>query len=320
MKTCIVTGASGFVAHYILDYFSSIDYIDKVIGIDTVEPKTRFLKRKLEFDIRLINLLDCVAIEDLIRTSKPDFIVHLASFSSVANSWKHPTKSFINNTNIFLNLVEAVRKFSPKSKILSVGSSEEYGCVSKECLPLVETNVLRPTSPYAVARVSQEMLSLVFTQGYGMRIVMTRSFNHIGRYQKEVFVIPKLISQFVRAERMGKREVVIKAGDLDVVRDFTDVRDVVKAYTLLLEHGVVGEIYNVCSGIGYRLIDVVDIIGRITGVRPTVITDKTFIRPLENKEIVGCNDKIKDCCGWEPSISLEESIKDIIKYYRERKS
>ena len=316
MKTCIVTGASGFVAHYLLDLFSSSATIDKIIGIDSVEPIPLCQHGGHKLETRKINLLDREAIEDLIKDSEPDFVVHLASFSSVANSWQKPTESFINNTNIFLNLIEVIRQFSPKCKVLSVGSSEEYGSVSSDCLPFVETNILRPTSPYAAARISQEMLSTVYSQGYGMRIVMTRSFNHIGWHQKKIFFISKLISQFMHAERMGKRQVVIMAGDLDVVRDFTDVRDVVKAYALLIEHGEDGEVYNVCSGIGYRLRDIVEMIGEITGIRPKIQLDQSYIRPLENREIIGSNEKIKNCCGWEPTISLNESIKDIINLWR----
>ena len=321
MKTYIITGASGFVAPYLLDYLiSSSTSIRKIICIDAVEPETRLWNKKHEVETRLLNLLDSDAVKDLIKTTKPDYIIHLASLSSVANSWRYPIESFINNTNIFLNLIDAIRQHFPQCKILSVGSSEEYGSVSVNCLPLVETDVLRPTSPYAVARVSQELLSVVFTQGYGLHIVMTRSFNHIGRFQKEVFVIPQLISQFMRAEKEGRTQVVIKAGDLGVVRDFTDVRDVVKAYALLLDHGEDGEIYNVCSGHGYRLSDIVKLIGTITGIHPIVQINNSFIRPLENKEIVGCNEKIKNCCNWVPSISLEESIKDIVEYWRSGKS
>ena len=192
--------------------------------------------------------MDSARLRTIISDIKPDYILHLASFSSVAYSWKHPEESFSNNCNIFLNLVDAVRQTCPKCRILSVGSSEEYGDIPHADLPLRENQPLNPISPYAVARVSQELLSKVYVHAFGMQIIMTRSFNHVGPRQDERFVIPSFIKRVLDIKRSGKEAGEIETGDLTIVRDFVDVRDVVEAYYMLLTRGTPGEVYNICSG------------------------------------------------------------------------
>jgi GDP-4-dehydro-6-deoxy-D-mannose reductase len=234
----------------------------------------------------------------------------------VSYSWEYPVESFNNNTNIFLNILEAVRREDIKARVLSVGSSEEYGNVSEHEVPLTETAPLKPTSPYGVARVSQELLSKVYVEGFGLDIVMTRSFNHIGPYQREVFVIPGFIKQFATAEKEGRREFILRTGDIDVVRDFSDVRDVVIAYAMLMERGLKSEVYNVCSGIGQNLSDLISLIGRIMGMKTEILRDSALGRPSENRIIVGDRTKISSLCGWKPSFSIEKTLGDTIEYWR----
>ncbi|HSA14756.1 MAG TPA: GDP-mannose 4,6-dehydratase, partial [Spirochaetota bacterium] len=213
------------------------------------------------------------------------------------------------------NLVETVRELDIQCRILSVGSSEEYGNVTKEILPLKEGMPLIPTSPYAVARLSQEWLSKVFCNGYGLDIIMTRSFNHIGPRQKDIFVIPSFAKQIMEIKSQGKKEGVLMTGDLSVIRDFLDVRDVVVAYDLLFSRGITGEIYNICSGNGISLMDVIAMISDIAGVSIHTETDKSLLRPTDNKIVFGSNAKIQEHTGWAPSISLKQSLTDVLQYW-----
>lgn len=233
----------------------------------------------------------------------------------MAYSWEHPVQSFQNNTNIFLNLIDAVRKSNIDTRILSIGSSEEYGNVNDEDLPLKEDHKLNPVSPYAVARISQEYLSRVYMDGYGIDIVLTRSFNHIGPMQKSVFVVSSLAKQLVELRNTGKNKGSIVTGDVSIVRDFTDVRDVVRAYYLLLKEGKKGHVYNVCSGIGLSIKDLIDIMAKHLNIEVDINTDNRLIRPADNKKIIGSNEKIKRELRWRNNIPLEQSLKDIICYW-----
>lgn len=315
-KISLVTGASGFVARYLISELLRRDEDVYIIGVDIIDWIDREANWEGRFENRKVNLIDPEATRRLIAELQPSRIYHLASFSSVSYSWENPVESFNNNTNIFLNILEAVRREDIKARVLSVGSSEEYGNVSENEVPLKETAPLKPTSPYGVARVSQELLSKVYVEGFGLDIVMTRSFNHIGPYQREVFVIPGFIKQFATAEKEGRREFILRTGDIDVVRDFSDVRDVVIAYALLMERGLTSEVYNVCSGIGQDLSDLISLIGGIMGMKTEILRDSALGRPSENRIIVGDRTKISSLCGWKPSFSIEKTLGDTIEYWR----
>jgi GDP-4-dehydro-6-deoxy-D-mannose reductase len=252
----------------------------------------------------------------VIEHEQPDRLVHLASFSSVGFSWQRPVDSFQNNTNIFLNVLECVRKLSPRTRILSVGSSEEYGRVDADDLPLRETTALRPLSPYAVARVAQEHLGDVYAQGFGLDIVGTRSFNHVGSGQSPAFVVSALGKQFAEVAR-GTRDRV-SVGTTSVVRDFLDVRDVVGAYRLLLERGERGEVYNICSGHGTSIADVIARFAAIAGVSPSIVIDPALVRPVENEIVVGSHAKIATRVGWRPTYALDDSLRAVFDYWRAR--
>jgi GDP-4-dehydro-6-deoxy-D-mannose reductase len=287
-----------------------------ICGIDISEPKYDYKKYSDRLNIKfcVVDMTDIGNVNKIIKEFRPDYILHLAAFSSVAYSWKHPSESFMNNCNIFLNLVSTVLDLCPKCKILSVGSSEEYGNVQHENLPIRENQSIAPLSPYAVARTSQEMLSKVYVDAYGMDIVMTRSFNHIGPRQDERFVVPSFINRILKIKENGEKEGVIEAGNLSIVRDFVDVRDVVKAYYILLTRGKKGEIYNICSGKGISLQNVVNMIAAHIGVKVETVTNPEYIRPNDNMEIVGTAYKIESEFGWKREYSLEQTISDMVTY------
>lgn len=319
MKKYLITGFAGFVSYYFLRHLdeTSIEKIE-VLGLDLNKPanfESDYDFKNLNIRFISVNLLDYNSLEIAITAFCPDYILHLAAFSSVGASWKKPVDSFMNNTNIFLNLVDAVRKNNVKCRILSVGSSEEYGNVSKNEIPLSENKILNPLSPYAIARVSQEMLSKCYVDSFNQDIIMTRSFNHIGPRQKDIFVIPSFVKQMVSGKKAGLRKIKLIVGDTSIVRDFTDVRDVVKAYKLLLEDGKSGELYNVCSGEGYSLDSIIKIISEKLDVEVLIEVNPDFIRPNDNMIIIGDNHKIKENIGWGPQYKIDETIDDMIDYF-----
>ncbi len=314
MSRILITGFSGFVSHHFLEYLYQNKISTDVYGLDLREPSFAYSEyaKVLSIRFKVINLLNIEELRELFTEFTPDYILHLASFSSVAYSWRHPAESFSNNTNIFLNLAATVSEFNSNCRILSVGSSEEYGNVFASDLPLTEESILKPVSPYAVARVSQEMLSKVYVDSYHLNIILTRSFNHIGVWQDERFVISSFINRALDLKKAGLKEGTIETGDLMIVRDFVDVRDVVRAYHLLLMKGKCGEVYNICAGKGVKLKTVIDIIGEQVGIKIHTRINPEYIRLNDNKEMIGSFDKIKRELGWEPQIDFEQTIKEMI--------
>lgn len=314
----IITGFSGFVSRHFIDYLEMNRIKSDLLGIDINTPDFDY-RNKTFPNVRFeqVDLLNNGVLENIIYTFQPEYILHLASYSSVGFSWKNPSLSFRNNMNIFLNLLEIIREVTPGCRILSVGSSEEYGNVNEAGLPLREEYPLAPVSPYAVARVSQENLSKVYSDGFGLDIVMTRSFNHIGPGQKDIFVISSFAKQLVEIKKGIKREKKLLTGDITVIRDFLDVRDVVEAYYRLFTGGVKGEVYNICSGNGISLREVIEMMCGILDLEIDLETDPTLLRPNDNRIIVGTNEKLKRATGWERKIELRKSLGDIINYWSE---
>ncbi len=312
----LITGFSGFVCKHFLDYLEKQEEIKDILGIDIQSPHfsiTEYIKLRCSF--KKIDMLDKTELNDVVVRFKPNYILHLASYSSVSFSWKKPETSFVNNTNIYLNLLEIIRLNNIDCRILSVGSSEEYGKVSENKLPLKETDSLSPLSPYAVARVSQEMLSKIYVDAYKLDIVLTRSFNHIGPGQSEIFAVASFAKQIVSCYKKKNDYEAIRVGNVNVVRDFIDVRDVVDAYNLLLKKGKKGEVYNVCSGNGITLNDIIMIMVNKLNLKIDLLQDKSLLRPVENKMIVGSNDKITKTIGWKINYNIQNSIDDIIDYW-----
>jgi len=318
----LITGVSGFVGHHFLQFLYNNRIDASVLGIDIRLPMYDVKKYKTRFELQLcqMDMLVQSEVAVAVENFQPEYVIHLASYSSVAYSWQYPEISFINNTNIFLNLVTAIRIHQPKCRVLSVGSSEEYGVVGEKDLPLTENASIEPNSPYAVARVSQEMLSKVYSNNYNMDIVMTRSFNHTGPWQDERFVIPGFIKRIKQIKNSGKCSGIIETGNINIVRDFIDVRDVVKAYFLLLKYGMSGEIYNVCTGKGIALYEVIQMIGLCLNVQVKTNENPAYIRPRDNAIVIGNNRKLLNRLEgkWQPEISLKKSIEDMLYCMKEK--
>jgi len=318
MKKYLITGFNGFVSRHFINYLESNNIRSEILGIDINRSDTNYSSLKnVITSFSQLDLLERDRLENLIYSFQPDYILHLASYSSVGFSWKNPSLSFRNNMNIFLNLMEVVREVNPSCRILSVGSSEEYGNVSGDMIPLREEYPLSPVSPYAVARVSQEQLSKVYCDGFGLDIVISRSFNHIGPGQKDIFVISSFAKQLVEIKK-GLKEPKLITGDISVIRDFLDVRDVVNAYYELFQHGTKGEVYNICSSSGVSLKDIIDMMCGILDLEVVLETDPNLLRPNDNMIIIGSNEKLKNSAGWNQKIELKKSIQDIIRYWDEK--
>lgn len=298
----LITGANGFVGRYFIEYLQNHEYDAQIFGVDVSENCLKgisYLK---------IDLSDRDATFNALRDIQPNYIIHLAAMSSVAQSWQNPAICFLNNTSAFLNIADGIRAIGLKCRILSVGSSEEYGIYSE---PMKEDFVLHPKNPYSVARLSQEYLSKLYVDYFKLDIVMTRSFNHIGPKQNQKFVIPSFVHQLVNIS-LGRQDE-IKVGNIDVVRDFLDVRDVVDAYYKIIKNGKTREVYNVCSGKGIKLEEIINIISSYLCITPKIVVDENKIRPNEIIQVVGDNTKLKTELGWNQKFSIEDTIGDMIK-------
>ena len=314
----LITGIAGFAAKHFLHYLNEQEPGSEVLGIynETLPAFDDEKLDRLHLSFSKINLLDKSKIAEVIEEFNPAYILHLAGRSSVANSWKAPADSVMDNTSFFLNIVETVRILKLNCRILSVGSTEEYGNANAG-LPLKETDCPDPASPYGVARVLQQKLVKIYAESYGVDIVHTRSFNHIGPHQKPDYVISSFAKQIVQQAKKGVSKIELVTGDVNVIRDFSDVRDVVRAYYLLLYKGVKGETYNVCSGKGYLIKNMIDLFSTIIGEHIFHSTDEKNFRPSENKVIIGSYEKLMNATGWQPQYSIQESLRDIIKYWKE---
>jgi len=305
MSKYLITGVAGFVGRYFVNYLHQNEPDATIIGVDIAS------ECALPIQYQQINLNDKAETENVILNFVPDYIVHLASISSVGQSWLDPAGCFENNTSIMLNILETVAKNKLKTKILSIGSSEEYGNSSKI---LSEDMPLNPQNPYAVAKASQEMLCKLYATGMGVDVVMTRSFNHIGPGQSERFVIPTFMRQIVNISQGAENKMLV--GNIEVARDFLDVRDVVDAYYKILHKGKSGEVYNVCSGKAYRLKEIIAIAEEILGIKANIEVDPSRLRPNDVMLIHGDNSKLKNILNRQPEYEIKQTITDILESMR----
>jgi GDP-4-dehydro-6-deoxy-D-mannose reductase len=266
--------------------------------------------RLLECDLR-----DTSSTRDVIEQVRPDRIFHLAAQSFVPTSWNAPSESLTTNVIGQLNVFEAVRKLDIDCSIQIACSSEEYGMVHPEEVPIKESNPLRPLSPYGVSKVAQDMLGYQYFMSYGMKIVRTRGFNHTGPRRGPVFVCSDFAKQIVDIE-LGKREPVLEVGNLDAKRDFTDVRDMVRGYWLSLEKGKPGSVYNICSGTSYSIKEILEMLIEISGVDLKVRTDRGRLRPSDVPLLEGDNRAFVSDTGWKPEIPMKKTLSDLLEFWR----
>ena len=310
----LITGIAGFVGSHMAEYLlrRGVD----VVG--TIRNRSRLDHiRHLQDDIRLVEceLRDPFSVETLIGQERPDLIFHLAAQSFVPTSWNSPIDTIHNNVAGQVNLFEAVRRFDLDTKIQIACSSEEYGHVEPWETPIAESNPLRPLSPYAISKVAQDYLGYQYFRSYGLKVVRTRTFNHTGPRRGEQFVTSNFAKQIAEIEK-GRREPVIYVGNLDAKRDFTDVRDVVRAYWLALERGVPGEEYNIASGKCCTIAEMLNLLLSLSGIDIEVRTDPARLRPSDVDILLGDCRKFREATGWEPEIPFRRTMEDLLNYWR----
>ena len=309
MKALIIGGA-GFVGHYLIDRLQSEGYDVHTTCLPTEMIANRGCKSYN------LNILEKETVCSILQEVKPDCIVHLAAQSSVSLAWKKPQLTVDVNIKGTLNILEAMRECGmEKTRILLVGSGEEYGYIREGACPIKESERLNPGNIYAATKAFQSMLGSIYAKAYGMNIVMVRAFNHIGPVQLTQFVVADFCNQVAEIEK-GKREPVIKVGNLSAQRDFTDVRDIVKAYEMLLRKGISGKIYNVGSGKAVAIDDILRLILEKSTTEIKIEIDETRLRPVDVPIIEADISEIKADTGWCPEIPLERTIEDTLYYWR----
>jgi GDP-4-dehydro-6-deoxy-D-mannose reductase len=305
-----MTGASGFVGAHLIDYLCQYDI--EVWGTFRKVPSF-FPNRKVNW-VKL-SLDDKDIIKATIESVKPDVIFHLAAQSNVRRSWSSVVDTFQSNVIGSINLLEALKEINREILLVNIGSSEEYGPNHEGYIK--ETSPTRPVTPYGISKLTVAQLALQYHAVYGLPIIHVRPFNHIGPGQAEGFVTSDFAKQIVEIE-LADNEKVLSVGNLDAVRDFTDVRDIVKAYYLLALQGRPGEIYNVCKGVGVKISDILNILLGMSKKRIKVIQDPDKLRPSEIPVYVGDNSKLVKEIGWDRNYSLEKSLEDILIYWRNK--
>ena len=313
----LVTGITGFVGSHFAELALARGV--EVVGSFRWRSKTENIEHiRGRLELVDCDLRDMSSAHHLIETARPDWVIHLAAQSFVGTSWQAPAETFMNNTRPQLNLLEAMRTRAPRARFLVIGSSEEYGFVTEDELPITEANPLRPLSPYAVSKVAQDLMGYQYFKSYGMDIVRARAFNHEGPRRGDVFVTSNFARQIAEIER-GVRAPVIAVGSLKNRRDYTDVRDIVRGYWLLLERGEAGEVYNLCSGRAWVIQEILDFLlaeARVPGI--TVREEPARLRPSDVPVLRGDATKVGDAVGWRPEIPFEQTLRDILEYWRAR--
>ena len=306
----IVVGGGGFVGPYL------VKHLKEEQGMEVYVTKTE--KETLDMDcsgIYNLDILELNQVVELLNKIRPDYIFHLAAQSSVAYSWKNPGLTIDVNIKGCVNLLDGIRQLDYKPRVLLIGSGEEYGHIKDGECPIVEDNVLRPGNIYAATKSCQNMLGKIYSDAYDMDVMMVRAFNHIGPNQTPVFVVADFCKQVADIEN-GLSEPVIYVGNLSARRDFTDVRDVVRAYAMLVKDGKRGETYNVGRGHAVAIQEILERIVALSDKDIEVRVDESKLRPVDVPIIEPDITKIRETVGWEPEIELETTLNETLEYWR----
>ncbi len=318
-KQVLITGVGGFVGSHLLDLLVSKKANYELYGII----RGRSSLEKIGHNVNSLRMINCDLVNfgsvfNVVREIKPDFIYHLAGESSVKLSWAGPFSSVNNNIVATLNILEALRFVDNKeTKILLACSSEEYGLISEEDIPIKEETSLKPVSPYAVTKVAVDMFGSQYYSSYGIRVIRIRAFNHTGPRRDEVYALSNFAKQIVEVEK-GIKENKISVGNLSAIRDYTDVRDVVRGYELAMELCEPGEVYNLCSSKGYKMGNLLEILIGLSKLHIQIAQNEGRLRPVDLPIIVGDNSKFVKTTSWKPQISIEHTLQDLLNYWRKQ--
>jgi GDP-4-dehydro-6-deoxy-D-mannose reductase len=295
----LITGAGGFVGHHLQRHLEQEG--DEVIATDRATDG--------------LDILDAPALLDLFRRAAPEVVYHLAGASDVGGSWQTPQATFRANAEGTLNVLWAARETGAE-RVLTVGSADVYGKVTADDLPIHEDLALRPVSPYAASKAAADAVALQAWLGHSQHVVRCRPFNHLGPGQTERFVAPAIAGRIAQNERSGDTEV--KVGNLSPKRDFTDVRDVVRAYRLMVVQGRPGEVYNVCSGRAIAVQDLAEQFIAMAEIPMRLVPDPDLQRPVDIPVLLGDNSRLHADTGWVPEIPLEVTLRDLLDDRRRR--
>ncbi|MFC1917410.1 GDP-mannose 4,6-dehydratase [Chloroflexota bacterium] len=313
--TALITGINGFVGSHLAGYL-----LEKGLRVCGMVRRNSSLEDIQGIAGRLYllaaDLTSARGVQEVVIRTKPDYIFHLASASSVFQSWQKPAVVMKTNVIGTVNLFEAVRKAGIQPVIQVAGSSEEYGMIYPDELPVKESNALRPLSPYAVSKVTQDKLSYQYFRSYGLKTVVTRAFNTTGPGRPPLYVTSNFARQVAEIEK--GRKPVIQVGNLKAQRDFSDVRDVVRAYWLAGQHGEPGEVYNICSEKARTIQEVLDLLVSLSGRNIKIRQNPARMRPADIEVIRGDATKFRNRTGWQPEIPFVETMSDLLDYWRAR--
>lgn len=293
----LVTGSLGFAGTHLCAHLRDLG--DTVIGVDRDDA----------------DLTDPASSERLLAAHQPEVVYHLAGAADVGASWRDPVGTWEANATASLYLLEAARTIGVR-RVLLVSSADVYGAVQEDELPLDEASPLRPTSPYAASKVAAEQVARQAWLGHGLETIRVRAFNHIGPGQRPDFVAPAIATAIAHNEQTGATEIAI--GDLSPRRDFTDVRDVVRAYRLLMAHGEPGEVYCVCSGRDIAIQELADTLVSLADAPMVLRTDPDRLRPVDIPVLRGSNRKLRDTTGWTPAHPIDQTLADLLAESRVR--
>jgi GDP-4-dehydro-6-deoxy-D-mannose reductase len=313
-----ITGITGFAGSHLADYLLAEHPEVEISGILRWRSQRTNIRHLEEGQVQLFeaDLRDLTSIHGVLKKVKPDFIFHLAAQSYVPSSWTAPNDTLTTNVNGQTNLFEAVRLIDGLDPVIQIAcSSEEYGMVYPDETPIKEENPLRPLSPYAVSKVAQDLMGYQYFQSYGLKVIRTRGFNHTGPRRGHVFVTSNFARQIARIEA-GLQEPVLKVGNLEAVRDFTDVRDMVRAYWLAVNKATPGEVYNIATGVPITIRELLDRLLALSSAEIRVEQDPERMRPSDVEILIGDASKFRKETGWEPQVPFDQTLQDTLDHWR----
>ncbi len=309
----LITGITGFAGGHLAAYLAKVKNVD-VAGLDLNPPPEHFAAGP-GIDVHCCNLADTGRVQSLIERERPDAIIHLAARAQVAGAWEDAAAIMEANVVCTQSLMQAAHGGAPGARVLLISSSEVYGKVPPGQMPITEDSPLKPNNPYSASKVAVEYIGLEYFYAFSAPVVIARPFNHIGPGQRGNFVVPALASQIAEIEA-GLKEPVLKVGWLDSERDFTDVRDIVRAYWLLVQKGEPGQAYNIASGGHHKIREILDTLLELSEIRPAVESSPELMRPSDTPLVVGDASRLRKLDRWEPRIPLKDSLSDALEFWR----